>query len=122
LAFIYSDLNGFSPTTKPLLVDIESIYQSIFNILNTKTGERLFEPEFGIDLEGKLFELADDITTLAILQGIISAVSNYEGRVQIDNSNSSVTIDRDKNSYFLELVFSVVGVEGQNFSLRGNLS
>lgn len=122
MAFIYSDLNGFSTTTKPLLVDIESIYQSIYNILNTRTGERLFEPDFGIDLEGELFEPGDDITTLAILQEIISAVSKYEGRVKIDNANSTVTVNRETNEYELELIFSVVGVEDQNFTLRGNLT
>lgn len=122
MAFIYSDLNSFNPTLKPLLVDVESIYQSLYNILNTKKGERLFEPEFGISLEDYLFDLADDVTALAILQEVVTAVTKYEGRVEVDLSNTTLTPVYEKNRYELQLVFRIVGVEGQSFQLRGSLS
>jgi len=122
MAFVYTDLNSFTPTVTALLVDVQSVYQSLYNILNTKKGERLFEPDFGIALEDDLFELDDDITQLAIMQEVITAVSKFEQRVLIDTANSTITVNRTKNTYDLVLLFSILGVNGQTFSLRGSFS
>lgn len=120
--FIYSDLNQSNPTLSPLLFDIQCIYQSLFNILNTKIGERLFNPTFGISLEDQLFELEDSITETAILQGIITAVNDFENRVIIDTQETTITLIPGKNQVELVLVFSIVGVQGQLFTLSGTLS
>lgn len=122
MAFVYTDLNSFTPTVTALLVDVQSVYQSLYNILNTKKGERLFEPDFGIALEDELFELDDDITQLAIMQEVITAISRFEQRVLIDTANSTITVNRTKNTYDLVLLFSILGVNGQTFSLRGSFS
>ena len=52
---IYTDINQYTPTAQVLLTNIESIYQSLNNILTTKPGERVFNPEFGGELDDLLF-------------------------------------------------------------------
>lgn len=120
--FIYSDLNGFSPTIKPVLTDIESIYQSLFNILNTQKGERIFEPEFGIALEDYVFELADDITALAILQEIVTAVNKFEGRVKVNLRQTTLVPFPDESKFVLTLYFDIIGMDGQQFQFRGDIT
>lgn len=122
MSFVYSDLNAISPTSKPILTDIESVYQSLYNILNTRKGERLFEPEFGISLEDYLFELDDDLTESALMQDLGIAIMNYEARVTIDYRNSSITKVQNDHKFILELIFNIAGLEGQSFSLRGTLA
>src|SRR5579863_8180739 len=97
MAFIYSDLNGLTPQVTPLLVEVQTIYQSLFNILNTKPGERLFEPGFGLSLESYLFELNDKILELTVLQNLITSIGTYEQRVVIDTTNTVITRVPTKN-------------------------
>ena len=122
MAFIYSDLNGFNPTDAPLLTDIQVIYQSLFNILNTRPGERLFEPEFGLGLESSLFELNDAILTLSVMQNLVSSVQNFEQRVVVDTQNTTITRVTGKNELDLSLIFQINGIPSQSFQLVGTLS
>lgn len=118
---IYSDLNGFTPTQKPLLVNIESVYQSLFNIINTRPGERLFLPEFGIDLEDSVFEIIDDISAVDIFRIIVDAISRWEPRVTIDTSRTEVIPDEVNNAYEINLFFEITGIEDQIFEFRDSV-
>ena len=50
----------------------------------TNKYERPFKPNFGANLRGLLFELADDITKYEMRNQIIEAIKDYEPRVKID--------------------------------------
>ena len=120
---IYSDLNSFNPTDKSVLVDVESIYQSLFNIFNTRKGERLFEPEFGLDFEDELFELMDDIGAFALLDKVNREVSRWEKRVKLDFGSSTVTPYPDDKRYDILLVFSIVGMdENEVYTYHGSVT
>lgn len=124
MRLIYSDLNPFNPTQKPDLRDVEAIYASLFNILNTRKGERLFLPEFGVDLQDQLFELMDDITAVGVLREVIEGIEKFEPRVIIDSSRTTVTPKPDEGVFELVLAFELQGIEsdGQTFEFRGALA
>lgn len=122
MAFIYSDLNPFFPTRKPLLEDVAAIHASLFNLFNTRKGEVLFRPDYGIDLEEQLFELMDDLTALEIFRQVVEAVSTFEQRVTIDVGSSTLVANENEGRFDLVLVFNLQGeeVDGQSFEFRGS--
>lgn len=122
MAFIYKDVNPLNPTTKPTLQDVEAIHLSIFNILNTRTGEDLFRPEFGIDLEDTLFELLDDLTALDVFRRLVTAIETFEPRVVIDTTSTTVTANEVESKFDVTLVFSLVGEDEQTFEIKGALA
>lgn len=117
---IYSDINGTSPETQDKVINIDSIYQSIYNILNTRRGERAHLPEFGCDLEDIPFEPLDDDTAFLIFEIITEAISRWEPRVYLNTGLSSVEPDEDNNAYDVTLVFSIAGLE-ETYSYSGLL-
>lgn len=118
---IYSDLNSNTPTLKPLYIDIESVYQSIFNILNTRLGERIFLPDFGSELEDLLFDPIDDRTALTIYRVLISAIERWDSRVKINYGQTTVTPQYEEHTYEIRIVFSILGLEDQKFEYTGIL-
>ena len=64
---LYSDLNYIKPSLGDRVYDIEAIFQSIFSIIGTKRGERVFRPTFGLSMTSYLFEPCDEYTARSIL-------------------------------------------------------
>lgn len=120
--FIYSDINSRTPTLNPLVFDIQSVYQSLYNLFNTRVGERLFLPEFGFPLDDYLFEVIDDATAFSIYSVVVSTITRWETRIVLDTFNTKVTADPDNNKYDLFLVFQMVGISDQSFSLVGSFT
>jgi len=114
---LYSDINSITPKVQPLLTDVEAIFQSIFNILETTKGEVLFFPEDGIDLEDELFELMDDTAELRILNQVTDAVEDNEPRVEIDFAQTEVIAKPDDNEFELILVFNIPAFDLQNLQI-----
>lgn len=124
---LYSDLNSFSPTDRALLIDLGAIYQSIFNILNTQPGERLFEPEFGVDFDAELFELVDDVSAVGIFTQVTEAIERFEDRVIVDFGSTEVVPDEENHIFRLNLVFQVIGFgndeeDPTKFTFQGSLA
>lgn len=118
---IYSDLNQDTPTSEALVKYVDSIYQSITNIMTTRKGERVFNPNFGIDVEDYIFEIIDFITSNALFREITTAIEEYEQRVTIDYSRSIVEPLEELNSYYILLIYTIEGLDGQEFSTAGQL-
>lgn len=118
---IYSDVNPIEPIKAPLAVNVSAIFNSIYNILNTRKGERLFLPTFGCDLEDIIFEPIDEDTSLLIYQKVVEAIENWETRVTLDYGRSSITPDYDANAYDIKLVFSINLLEEQSFTFEGSI-
>lgn len=119
---IYTDVNQTTPETKEKLIDIDAVFQALENIFSTRTKERFFNQEFGIDLEDALFEIIDDLTALDIFRRVTEAVQKFETRVVIDFASSSVTPDADNNKYDVDLVFEISGFNGQQFVFQDSIS
>lgn len=108
----YSDINQYEPTEDPKVYELESIYQSIDNIIYTQKKQRLFLPEFGTDLMQYLFEPMTKLTVFSIKNEIIQAVSKWEPRVRLIRQLSNVKESEDFHSVDVFLVFEVVGIQG----------
>jgi phage baseplate assembly protein W len=118
---IYSDLNQKTPTDESLVIDFDSIMQSLSNILNTRKTERLFKPEFGASLEDYLFEPIDDLTALDIIRTILVEVGKYENRIKILPSKSKVIPYADDNKYDVTLAYEIIGLKDQVFEFQASL-
>ena len=86
---VYSDLDFrfiANPNTQDLALkyDVESVKQSVINILLTNAGERPFNPKFGGGLNGYLFDNFDGITAAAMENTIVNTLRNWEPRVRVD--------------------------------------
>jgi|TARA_B100000035_G_scaffold157660_1_gene134352 phage baseplate assembly protein W len=99
--------NGFFDRTK---TSVEQSKYNIRNLLLTKKGERLGNPQFGSDLINVLFEQEDDVES-KVEESIRSSVSQFLPFVNI--------VKLDIN--FSETNKSLVGIE-LHFSLNTDLS
>lgn len=117
---LYSDINQYDPTVKETLTDVESVYQSINNILSTHIGERVFN-QIGSELEELIHEIMDDTTAFEIYSYVIQAIERWEPRVRLKYSQCSVTPNYDEQRYDVVLVFNILGLEDQEFKHEGTL-
>ena len=88
--------------------DIDAVKRSIRNIMLTNNYERPFKPNFGANLRGLLFELADDLTKFEIRSQIIEAITQLEPRVSIEEiylNNSRA------NTMHVNLHYGIRGVQ-----------
>ena len=111
---IYKDLNmSFTknPATKDFarLFDIQAIKRSVKNIILTNKYERPFNPDFGCNLRGFLFENLTEPMVVIIKDRVAMAIEKYEPRVSVEDvivKNSS-----DPNGINIQVSFLINGVE-----------
>lgn len=110
LSKIYSDID-FTFTRKPVVGDVASSYdsqaviRSIRNILLTRHYEKLFNPDFGSNIDTLLFEMVSPFTATSLEQEISTAIKNYEPRARLNNI--VVSAQPDKNYYNVSLNFYI---------------
>jgi len=84
--------------------NLNSIKQSIKNILNTPRGKDLMNPFYGTNLYKYIFEILDDISINYLKDVIKTDILNYESRVIINNVDIQKTSD---NSIYISILFTV---------------
>lgn len=114
---LYSDLNYIKPSIGDRVYDIDSVFQSIFSIIGTKKGERVFRPTFGMNLNSYLFEPCDEITARSILYDI-SNTMEQEPRVSFNTSKSSVIPVPADKLFIITIVFNILGFSNIEKSLN----
>lgn len=108
---LYSDID-FTFTKKPVGADValsydtQAVIRSIRNILSTRVYEKKFDPIFGSNLDALLFELVTPLTAAAINNEIMTAIKNYEPRVNVQNID--VNPLPDQNAYSVTITFYLV--------------
>lgn len=103
-----------------LVEDIDSIRQSIFNILTTRQGERWMNPEFGCGIWKYLFEPISDATSTLINLDIKRALSRWEERIIL--TSVSVEPYEENNAYYVTIAFNVRNVSSDNDGTYSNAS
>jgi len=116
---IYSDISG--TPNRVLVLDERAVAQALENLLATRKGERLFLPDYGIDLEQLLFEPMDEETAFAIKSEVIRSVEQWEPRVVVDYAATTVTPNYEENKYEITLVYSIAGLEEDRWEWTGEL-
>ena len=99
--------------TNPLNEDLialknsSAIARSIRNIVFTQPGEKFFNPEFGSRVSESLFEVVDEVSTIAIRDEIRSSIINYEPRVNL--LDVLVNPNPDENEMNVTIKYEIVG-------------
>ena len=91
------------------LKDIAAIKNSIRSILLTNKGERPFQPSFGCNITGYLFEQPDPITLSFLEEEIKEALARYEPRVITTDVNVRDNIDA--NALFVSVSCILVSTQ-----------
>ena len=86
-----------------------AIRRSVRNIVQTIPTEKFFNPIFGSDVRGSLFEFVDFGTASVISDQIQISIENFEPRV--DNLQVEVSPRPDQNEFEVTVVFDIIGQE-----------
>lgn len=78
----------------------DAIIQSLKNLVLTYFGEKPFNPEFGTNVSGSLFEIMDEISAREMRTSIANVISGYEPRVDV----RSLSVDFVMDQYAVEIV------------------
>ena len=101
--------------TNPLNEDLialknsSAIARSIRNIVFTQPGEKFFNPEFGSRVSESLFEIVDEVSTIAIRDEIRSSIINYEPRLNL--LDVLVNPNPDENEMNVTIKYEIVGID-----------
>ena len=104
----YSDLNYLKPNKGPILEDIDAIWQSIYSILGTKPGTRVFRRSWGGNLSRYLFEPCDEITARSMMYDIEETLKQ-EPRATLNMGESNVIPDPENSQFYIILSFDIPG-------------
>lgn len=84
----------------------EAIKSSIFNLLMTNRGDRLFDSTIGSDIRSLLFENFSPSTEEVLIDLIKTTISNYEPRAKVDDV--FVVSQDDDNALIATIVFHII--------------
>ena len=93
----------------PILKNESAIKRSVRNIVQTIPTEKFFNPLFGSDVYGSLFEFVDFGTAATIQSQIEVSLDNFEPR--IENVTVSVNPQPDDNTFEVTVIYDIVGQE-----------
>lgn len=99
--------------------DVNAIRNSIVNLLNTSTRERLLLPDYGCDLRQYVFENATESNGRRIGREIQESIARWEPRVSI--IDIIVGVNEDQQYYEIDLNLQVP-FAGERFTLTGLLN
>lgn len=98
-------------------VNAKAVMGSIHNIFSWIPGERILLPEFGSRLRTLLYEGITQQTEEQIVAEIRGLVSEWEPRANIvEIRNISDNEDTEDNTIHLEIIFTVNGLDDQQYS------
>lgn len=103
----------------PMISNEEAVIESIKNILDTKPGERIWNPEYGVDFERFLFEPLDGWIAQRMIEQVETAILRDEPRA-IDVA-VEVEIDFDNLLYDIFITAGITTSEREielNFQLE----
>jgi phage baseplate assembly protein W len=86
-----------------------AIARSVRNIVFTVPGEKMFNPDFGTNINDSLFELLDDTSATVIKDQIEYSLTTFEPRISL--IDVIVVPDFDNNGFDVEISYSIVGAD-----------
>lgn len=92
------------------VVNVESVFTSIDNILGTSQGERVMLPEFASTLSGIVFDPVNQITMDNLAKSIRSCVEKWDNRVSITQVDFKG--HADQNTIIATIIFRIKGYSG----------
>ena len=103
-----------------LSYDENAIFNSIRNIFNTKKGQKILNPTFGLDLEMFLFDNISRENADIIGKTIYEELPIYEPRITVDSVN--VTAKPDDNEYEISITIIIPSLDNRAATKNGILT
>lgn len=103
----YNNLDAH-PVRKDLYVleDVDSIKNSLKNLIFTDPGERFFQPLIGSGIRQSLFENLSAHTAFTIQTQVETTITNFEPRARL--IRVIVNPLYDENAYNVQIIFSTI--------------
>lgn len=128
--FTYKDLHldmnvgrsigvGYNPKlSRDVLVDIdtEAIKNSLRNLFNTKPGEKVLSPKFGVNLETYLFSAITNTNAFLLGEKISQKIRTFEPRIVL--KETLVRPDPDANQYQISIKVQYPNFPTDNASIN----
>ena len=111
---------GKNPVDFKLSYDENAIFNSIRNIFNTKKGQKILNPTFGLDLEVFLFDNISRENADIIGKTIYEELPIYEPRITVDSVN--VIARPDDNEYEISVTIIIPLLDNKAASTTGILT
>ena len=104
---------------KPLF-DLKAVQNSIINIFLTASGQKILNPEFGIDMRRHVFEQVSKRREELIRHDISRRLPAMEPRIQLEHVN--VIAKPDQNRFDIFLKINVPSLNAYGITLEGRLN
>jgi phage baseplate assembly protein W len=88
------------------ITNVDSVKNSLRNIILTNKGERFFNYNFGCDIRSMLFEMADPGTESVMKTMITDAIENHEPRVRL--IDVLVAAQDELNAFVVTITFATI--------------
>ena len=111
---------GKNPVDFRLSYDENAIFNSIRNIFNTKKGQKILNPTFGLDLEMFLFDNISKENADIIGKTIYEELPIYESRITVDSVN--VIAKPDDNEYEVSITIIIPSLDNKAATSTGILT
>lgn len=102
------------------LLNEQAVFNSVKNILSTSPGQKLLNPEFGLDLRDYLFEPISTRVAFFIAQDVYFNLGQQEPRITVNGVE--INADEDNNQYSIDIYFSVPTLDVYGLNLKGSLN
>lgn len=100
--------------------DINAITNSLYNLFTTTPGEKILNPDYGMDFRQYLFSQATIEVAENIRDEIYRQVRTYEPRVKL--TDVGITIMEDVNEFDISIYYNVPSLNITNISIFGTLA
>ena len=110
--------DGYFKTTK---TTVESIKNNIRLLLQTERGERVFQPNLGMNLRRLVFEQITENTTIEIENDIVDTFETWLPFVELQDINVNTDSTGDVNKIDINITFNIKRVPGSTESVQISL-
>jgi hypothetical protein len=113
---------GSSNNKQDLKIDYDekAIYNSISNIFNTKKGQKILNPLFGLDIEQYLFENISKENGATIGTTIYEELALYEPRIIVNDV--AVVARPNQNEYKIDISITIPSLNNKKGTASGLLT
>ena len=120
-----SNLSDVGLFAEPTTTDIEASYDeaaiknSLLNLFSTMPGQKMLNPDFGLNLSQFLFTPATQAMARMIGNRILEGIERYEPRVSVTNVN--VAVFEEQSEYEIDLALKIPKLSNSSVSFAGIL-
>ena len=117
---LYLDINTqYGQSNNQLLVEnINAVNNELLNLILTTPGELDFEPDFGSEVPGLIFEQPTAVASWMIENHLIVAVNRWLPFITIDTKETLIVPLALQVGYYFKLVYSVAGINNAQADFR----